>query len=202
MTGVSHVFNFEIPNVPEQYVHRIGRTARAGADGVAISFCAPDEKPYMRDIERLTKVKPDIMALPENFLVEAARLPAPSRKPEEQENDARREARDARGRGGQRGAGGPGGNRGGGNGGGRNGERSHGGKAQGRDGRPRDANPRNAASARPGDRERGPVGNPIHGDRAPQRDARATEGDGGQRPFRSRGAPGVGQHRNKVQRVS
>jgi ATP-dependent RNA helicase RhlE len=78
---VSHVFNFELPNVPEQYVHRIGRTARAGADGVAISFCAPDEKPYLRDIERLTKVKPDVMPLPENFLADAARLPAPVRRP-------------------------------------------------------------------------------------------------------------------------
>ena len=45
VTGVSHVFNYELPNVAEQYVHRIGRTARAGADGVALSFCAPDEKP-------------------------------------------------------------------------------------------------------------------------------------------------------------
>ncbi|MCB2078098.1 MAG: DEAD/DEAH box helicase [Novosphingobium sp.] len=78
--GVSHVFNFEIPNVAEQYVHRIGRTARAGADGVAISFVAPDEKPYLRDIERLTRVKLDPMPLPEDFTKEAARLPLPSRK--------------------------------------------------------------------------------------------------------------------------
>ena len=42
--GVSHVFNFELPNVPDQYVHRIGRTARAGADGLAISFVADDER--------------------------------------------------------------------------------------------------------------------------------------------------------------
>src|SRR3546814_1258015 len=46
VSGVSHVFNFEIPNVPEQYVHRIGRTARAGAEGKAISFIAPDERTY------------------------------------------------------------------------------------------------------------------------------------------------------------
>ena len=45
VSGVSHVFNFELPNVPEQYVHRIGRTARAGASGIAIAFCADDEKP-------------------------------------------------------------------------------------------------------------------------------------------------------------
>jgi ATP-dependent RNA helicase RhlE len=54
--GVTHVVNFELPNVPESYVHRIGRTARAGADGAAISFCAPDEQPFLRDIERLTRI--------------------------------------------------------------------------------------------------------------------------------------------------
>ena len=78
--GVSHVFNYELPNVAEQYVHRIGRTARAGADGIAMSFVAPDEKPYLRDIEKLTRVKLDVMPLPENFAKEASRLPAPSRK--------------------------------------------------------------------------------------------------------------------------
>ncbi len=52
---VTHVINFDLPNVPEQYVHRIGRTARAGQTGIAISFCAPDERAYLKDIERLTK---------------------------------------------------------------------------------------------------------------------------------------------------
>jgi ATP-dependent RNA helicase RhlE len=51
---ITHVINYELPNVPESYVHRIGRTARAGAEGVAIAFCAPDEREYLRDIERLT----------------------------------------------------------------------------------------------------------------------------------------------------
>ncbi|MGL5734631.1 MAG: helicase-related protein, partial [Beijerinckiaceae bacterium] len=63
--GVTHVINFELPNVPEAYVHRIGRTARAGASGIAISFCAPDEKGYLRDIERTTRVSVPIIALPE-----------------------------------------------------------------------------------------------------------------------------------------
>jgi ATP-dependent RNA helicase RhlE len=52
---ISHVINFEIPNEPESYVHRIGRTARAGARGVALSFCDAAERTYLRDIERLTR---------------------------------------------------------------------------------------------------------------------------------------------------
>jgi ATP-dependent RNA helicase RhlE len=55
--GITHVINFELPNVPESYVHRIGRTARAGADGVAISFCDASEKAYLRDIEKVTRQK-------------------------------------------------------------------------------------------------------------------------------------------------
>ncbi|MDO5759336.1 MAG: helicase-related protein, partial [Rhodobacterales bacterium] len=51
---VSHVFNYELPNVAEAYVHRIGRTARAGRSGIAVSFCAPEERGLLRDIERLT----------------------------------------------------------------------------------------------------------------------------------------------------
>ncbi len=54
---VSHVVNFELPNEPESYVHRIGRTARAGAGGSAISFCDGSERGYLRDIERLTRLK-------------------------------------------------------------------------------------------------------------------------------------------------
>jgi ATP-dependent RNA helicase RhlE len=55
--GISHVVNFDLPNVPETYVHRIGRTARAGADGTAISLVAGGEElGYLRDIERLIRV--------------------------------------------------------------------------------------------------------------------------------------------------
>ena len=53
--GVSHVVNFDLPNIPETYVHRIGRTARAGADGMAISLCAGEEIAYLRDIEKLIR---------------------------------------------------------------------------------------------------------------------------------------------------
>ena len=51
--GVTHVINFDLPDVPETYVHRIGRTARAGASGVALSFCDVAERPLLKDIERL-----------------------------------------------------------------------------------------------------------------------------------------------------
>jgi ATP-dependent RNA helicase RhlE len=51
--ALSHVFNYELPNIPETYVHRIGRTGRAGASGVAISFCDSEERPYLRDIQKL-----------------------------------------------------------------------------------------------------------------------------------------------------
>jgi ATP-dependent RNA helicase RhlE len=54
--GVSHVVNFDLPNVPETYVHRIGRTARAGATGVAISLCDAEEMAFLRDIEKLIRM--------------------------------------------------------------------------------------------------------------------------------------------------
>jgi ATP-dependent RNA helicase RhlE len=53
--AVSHVVQFELPNVPESYVHRIGRTARAGADGSAVAFCADDERNLLRDIQKVTR---------------------------------------------------------------------------------------------------------------------------------------------------
>lgn len=54
--GVSHVINYDLPNVPESYVHRIGRTARAGKEGIAISLCDGEERAFLRDIERLIKL--------------------------------------------------------------------------------------------------------------------------------------------------
>jgi ATP-dependent RNA helicase RhlE len=53
---ISHVINFELPEVAESYVHRIGRTARAGRGGIAISFCDPSERPLLKQVEKLTKV--------------------------------------------------------------------------------------------------------------------------------------------------
>ena len=57
ISELSHVFNYDLPEVPETYVHRIGRTARAGADGTAVSFCAPEEMEYLAGIEKLNRRK-------------------------------------------------------------------------------------------------------------------------------------------------
>jgi ATP-dependent RNA helicase RhlE len=65
--GVSHVINYELPNVPEQYVHRIGRTARAGKSGIAIAFCAEDERAYLKDIRKTTGAELERLPLPDNF---------------------------------------------------------------------------------------------------------------------------------------
>ena len=72
--GISHVINFEMPNVPEQYVHRIGRTARAGKEGVSISLVA-EELYYLREVEKITRVEVEVLPAPEGF--EASVLPTP-----------------------------------------------------------------------------------------------------------------------------
>jgi ATP-dependent RNA helicase RhlE len=64
---VSHVINFELPNVPEDYVHRIGRTARAGAAGTAISLCSDEERAYLRDIEKLIRLSVRALPRPSSF---------------------------------------------------------------------------------------------------------------------------------------
>ncbi|MEO7409718.1 MAG: DEAD/DEAH box helicase, partial [Sphingomicrobium sp.] len=80
--GVSHVVNFDLPDVPEQYVHRIGRTARAGASGQAIAFCSRDERVNLKDIEKLVRIKLPEAALPEGFMaaVEAIKRLKPAPK--------------------------------------------------------------------------------------------------------------------------
>ncbi|MEO7786255.1 MAG: DEAD/DEAH box helicase [Sphingomicrobium sp.] len=89
VTGVSHVINYDLPNVPEQYVHRIGRTARNGADGIAFSMCAGDERPYLKLIEKLTRQRIDAAPLPADFAAEAARMKAlrPAPEPERGRRD-------------------------------------------------------------------------------------------------------------------
>ncbi|MCO6407031.1 DEAD/DEAH box helicase [Hoeflea alexandrii] len=69
--GVSLVVNYELPNVPEVYVHRIGRTARAGAEGTAVTFCAPDERSLLRDIEKMLKTEIPVEKAPEGTYVDA-----------------------------------------------------------------------------------------------------------------------------------
>jgi ATP-dependent RNA helicase RhlE len=75
--GVTHVFNFDLPNEPESYVHRIGRTARAGKSGRAIAFCDDSEGTYLRDIERLTGVPLQVDDEHEFHYPEA--IPSPAR---------------------------------------------------------------------------------------------------------------------------
>jgi superfamily II DNA/RNA helicase len=74
--GISHVVNYDLPNIPESYVHRIGRTARAGADGIAISFCDAEERAYLRDIEKLIR-----MAIPATGQAGAGAKPARAAEP-------------------------------------------------------------------------------------------------------------------------
>jgi ATP-dependent RNA helicase RhlE len=94
--GVSHVVNYDLPNVPEQYVHRIGRTARAGADGIAIAYCDREERAFLKDIEKLTRQKLTEEALPAGFMqaVEALKRlkPEPKREPQPQQRNKRNES--------------------------------------------------------------------------------------------------------------
>jgi len=88
------VINFELPNVPEDYVHRIGRTARAGAAGIAIAFCSVEERPYLRDIEKLTRFSLRPIPLPATIAVShsgpAEAAPSWQRRPAPQQTASRR----------------------------------------------------------------------------------------------------------------
>jgi ATP-dependent RNA helicase RhlE len=78
--GVSHVFNFDLPNVAESYVHRIGRTGRAGAAGSAVSLCDPiEERPLLRDIERLIRQRLAVVS-EDGQVVESAPFEEPARR--------------------------------------------------------------------------------------------------------------------------
>jgi ATP-dependent RNA helicase RhlE len=78
--GVSHVFNFDLPNVAESYVHRIGRTGRAGAAGSAVSLCDPlDERSLLRDIERLIRQRLPVVS-EDGRVMEGAELGEPPRR--------------------------------------------------------------------------------------------------------------------------
>ncbi|MCB0549154.1 MAG: DEAD/DEAH box helicase [Phaeodactylibacter sp.] len=82
---LSHVINFDLPNISETYVHRIGRTGRAGASGIALSFCDTEERPYLRDIQKLTGLRIPVVQHPftaEDEDDQPAPQPAPRPQPE------------------------------------------------------------------------------------------------------------------------
>lgn len=86
---LSHVINFELPNIPETYVHRIGRTGRAGASGIAWSFCEGEEIPYLKDIQKLTgQLIPVVTDHPYAADLTAPALPLP-RQPKQSSNGKR-----------------------------------------------------------------------------------------------------------------
>jgi ATP-dependent RNA helicase RhlE len=92
---ISHVINFDVPNVAETYVHRIGRTARAGAAGLAITFCSADEKAHLRKIERLTGTGLSIIEL--NGATEVSEvLPARTMTPSRRSQTWRKRRKDNR----------------------------------------------------------------------------------------------------------
>ena len=84
---ITHVINFDLPNIPESYVHRIGRTARAGREGTAISFCDTDEREYLRDIEQLIRREVPILEKhpfrSKTPFARGATKPAPKQKPKQ-----------------------------------------------------------------------------------------------------------------------
>ncbi|RIX48726.1 DEAD/DEAH box helicase [Paenibacillus nanensis] len=84
---LSHVINFNLPNIPETYVHRIGRTGRAGNSGVAISFCEAEELPYLKDIEKLIKKKVPVVEEHPYPMTEGVAPAAAGVQTQKQQND-------------------------------------------------------------------------------------------------------------------
>ena len=78
--SLPYVINFDLPNIPETYVHRIGRTGRAGNGGISISFCAKDEEPYWKDIQKLIKV--DVKTIKDHPYPWSNAAPDPEAKPD------------------------------------------------------------------------------------------------------------------------
>ncbi|MDB5366774.1 MAG: box helicase [Rhodospirillales bacterium] len=97
--GITHVINYELPNVAEQYVHRIGRTARAGAAGIAIAFCDREERTYLKDIEKLIRMKltPEAIVIPGPSAAELA-APRETRPQQHQQRQGQQPRREDGGR--------------------------------------------------------------------------------------------------------
>ncbi|MBL4645442.1 MAG: DEAD/DEAH box helicase [Alphaproteobacteria bacterium] len=89
--GVTHVINFDLPNEPESYVHRIGRTARAGATGISLSFCDHEERAYLRDIEKIIRQKIPLM-VDHPYHFEGVEAPAHGRGEDDTRNHSQRGA--------------------------------------------------------------------------------------------------------------
>jgi len=123
--GITHVFNFDLPYEPESYVHRIGRTGRAGREGIAIAFCQEDDGPLLHQIERLTGIP--LTPILDQPYHDVACIPGPDPR---QGKGGRRGPGPKPGGGGGRRGGGGGRRRGGGGGGG-----GGGGRGRGRGGR-------------------------------------------------------------------
>jgi ATP-dependent RNA helicase RhlE len=96
---LSHVINYELPNIPESYVHRIGRTGRAGASGIAISFCDSEERAYLRDIQKLIRREVPVVqghefesshAGPVGVPQQRSQRPAPVARPQQQPSNTTR----------------------------------------------------------------------------------------------------------------
>ena len=166
--GVTHVINYELPADAESYVHRIGRTARAGASGIAVSFCDSSERGQLRSIEKLTRQPIAVVATPANEDMPV--MPAVSRTRDDRDDRDER-GRDERPRG--RGPGGPGGR-----------PRSFGDRPRSFGGGHGDRPNGPPRGPRPhGDRPHGdrPQGDRPHGDR-PQGERQWTQGDFRDRP--------------------
>ena len=177
VNGVTHVINFELPADAESYVHRIGRTARAGASGIAISFCDGSERGQLKGIERLTNQRITVVPTPANEDMPAA--PPPRARSEGDDRDDRDERRDDRPRehrgprGGGRPGGGPGRHR-------SFGDRGHHDRTRG------DRPPMHAEQQfRDGDYRDAPRGERPHGDR-PQGDRPYGDRPRGDRPHHGR----------------
>lgn len=88
---LTHVFNYELPNVPETYVHRIGRTGRAGASGIAISFCDAEERAFLKDIQKLISIQlPVVVDHPYHSIAPTSVYKLPERKPAMQQQNRNR----------------------------------------------------------------------------------------------------------------
>jgi ATP-dependent RNA helicase RhlE len=144
--GISHVINFDLPNIPETYVHRIGRTGRAGAAGIALSFCDSEERAYLKDIERTIRRRVPVVEAGVHRSALVSSTPESDERPPRRDSPPRQQARPQSPGGGSRpnnpprGERGPdnrnGGGRRGGRGGGGGGGRSQEARPQARNDRP------------------------------------------------------------------